>query len=152
VPEAMLRSGLDRSKRPPSSLFYLPCQARDPKVSFFEILNPTGNALDAVNWVQHSAVEPTVPFERTGDGTGQCSRPINQEKVKAAITRWHGSTSHPGEGNPMFFQLGVDLRSAGMALGEIECTLNDEAGYGRSPAERKAQIKSIMATLRKSRG
>ena len=50
----------------------------------------------------------------------------------------------------MFFQFGVDLRSAGMPLGEIECTLNDEAGYGRSPAERKAQIKSIMVTLRKN--
>ena len=49
----------------------------------------------------------------------------------------------------MFFQFGVDLRSAGMPLGEIESTLMEEAKHGRSPAERRAQIKSIMATLRK---
>jgi hypothetical protein len=29
------QSGLDRGKRPPSSLFYLPCQAEDPSQSFF---------------------------------------------------------------------------------------------------------------------
>ena len=60
------------------------------------------------------------------------------------------SIDHPGEGGRRFFQFAVDLRSAGMALGQIERQLEREADFGRSANERRAQIKGIMDTLRKS--
>jgi hypothetical protein len=151
APASMLRSGLDWSKRPPTSLFYLPCQAKNPKHSFIGLCNPSGQALNAAQWVEHSAVEPWVEFSprRTDDFNSR--RPVNQEKVQAAIMEWHTSKADPGKGNQMFFNLALSLRSAGMSLDEIKQTLRDEAKYGRSPSKRKAQIPSIMATLRRSR-
>ena len=53
-------------------------------------------------------------------------------------------------GNEAFFQLGVDLRSAGLSMAEIEDDLRQEAGNARHPAERRREIKSIMRTLRGS--
>ena len=44
----------------------------------------------------------------------------------------------------------VDLDRAGMSHAEIDATLWQEAGYGRHPSERRAQIKYIMRSLRGS--
>ena len=54
---------------------------------------------------------------------------------------------HKGEGDVRFWQLAVDLRSAGMSIDEIEHKLQEEAQYGRSPTERRGQIPSIMQSL-----
>ena len=62
-----------------------------------------------------------------------------------AIDRWHIASS--GEGNQAFFQLGVDLRGAGMTLSDIADILQQEAGHARHSVERRAQIKSVLATL-----
>jgi hypothetical protein len=63
----------------------------------------------------------------------------------AAIYRWRIASS--GTGNEAFFQLGVDLRATGMTLTEIADVLRQEAGYARHPAERRAQVGSIIRTL-----
>jgi hypothetical protein len=68
-----------------------------------------------------------------------------------AIGNWRGSRAYPGEGGRRFFILAVQLRSAGMGMSEIEGTLRSEVAYGRSPDERRAQIASIMNTLRGGR-
>ena len=60
------------------------------------------------------------------------------------------SPKYPGEGNARFFQYALALRSAGISLNDIEQKLRDEAGFGRSPGERRAQIPSIMKTLGQS--
>ena len=147
-PGSMRRSGLDWSKRPPTSLFYLPCQAKNPEHSFFG--HQPGEAIDPQQWLEHSAVEPHVEFGPRESDRPALRRPVNENKVQAAIKQWRTSTSIPGKGNDMFFQLAVDLRSAGMSLNEIEYTLIDEAKHGRSPSERRTQIPSIMATLRRN--
>ena len=67
------------------------------------------------------------------------------QRQSAAIEKWRHAS--PGDGNGAFFQLGVDLRSAGMSPGEIDATLWQEASYGRHPSERRAQIKYIMRSL-----
>jgi hypothetical protein len=56
-----------------------------------------------------------------------------------------------GEGNVRFFNCAISLRSAGMSLKDIEQKLRDEAEFGRTPAQRRAQIPSIMNTLRRPR-
>ena len=70
------------------------------------------------------------------------------QRQAAAIQKWRLAPAETG--HAAFFQLGVDLRSAGMSLAEIESTLWQEAGYARHPAERRREIKSIMRTLRGS--
>ena len=70
------------------------------------------------------------------------------QRQSAAIDRWRCAL--PGDGNGAFFQLGRDLERSGLSFAEIDATLSQEAGYGRSPTERRAQIKYIMRSLRGS--
>ena len=37
-----------------------------------------------------------------------------------------------------------------MSLNDIELTLRDEARFGNNPKERRAQIPSVMSTLKRS--
>ena len=67
------------------------------------------------------------------------------QRQAAAIQTWHDTPARGG--NEAFFQLGVDLRSAGMSMADIEATLRQEAGYARSPTERRREIKNIMRRL-----
>ena len=67
------------------------------------------------------------------------------QRQAAAIQTWHDTPARGG--NEAFFQLGVDLRSAGMSMAEIEDTLRLEAGNARHPTERRREIKNIMRRL-----
>ena len=67
------------------------------------------------------------------------------QRQAAAIQTWHDTPAKSG--NEAFFQLGVDLRSAGLSMADIESTLRQEAGYGRHPTERRREIKNIMRRL-----
>jgi hypothetical protein len=81
-------------------------------------------------------------------------RQIAKRREKGLSGRFHGfdrwRCALPGDGNSAFFRLGVDLDRAGMSPAEIDSVLRQEAGYGRSPTERRAQIKYIMRSLRGS--
>ena len=60
----------------------------------------------------------------------------------ATIHKWRSAPAKSG--NEAFFQLGVDLRSAGMSMAEVKDTLRLEAGNTRHPTERRRVIKNIM--------
>ena len=68
------------------------------------------------------------------------------QRQSVAIERWRHAP--PGDGNGAFLRLCHDLDRSGMSPGEIDATLWQEAGYGRHPSERRAQIKYIMRSLR----
>lgn len=143
------RSGLDWSKRPASSLFYLPCQAKEPCESFFTDYNGSGReVLDPLLWIEHSVIPITLepkPLTRCEP------KEVNAAGVEKARSEWRQSSNFPGEGNTRFFQFAVDLRGAGLCLIEIEATLRAEANFGRSPKKRLNQIKSVMRSLAQSR-
>ena len=146
-------SGLDISKRTPSSLFYLPCQAKEPSESFFHdhYHDKRRTMLDPTKWIEHSVV--VVPFPKTSvEQDSELSPPatIDQTKVDEATVIWRQSVNHPGEGNERFWNYASALRSAGLSLDQIEQTLQAEAIYGRNPSERRDQIPSIMKSLRRS--
>ena len=147
--EGKPKSGLDWSKAAPTSLFYLPCQAEDPSHSFFDVYSDAPRrALDPTTWIKNSGHLIKAEEERpTPREEGQ----LNQVAVDAAVLKWRESLAHPGEGGHRFFVLAVQLRSAGMDHHDIKATLDVEAAYARSPKERKAQITSIMNTLRGAR-
>jgi hypothetical protein len=88
---------------------------------------------------------------RTADEAPPLSSEVDQARVDAAVEGWRLSSASPGEGNERFFNFALDLRSAGMSLPDVEMMLRMEASYGRSPQKRKAQIPSIMSTLRSGR-
>jgi hypothetical protein len=142
------RSGLDWGKSAPTSLFYAPSQAQDPEESFFWMfITPERITLDPYTWVEHSAYLIN-PDTSNLDPPPPLSTKVDQARVNAAVDRWRMSTAYPGEGNDRFFRFALDLRSTGMSLFEIESMLRMEAAYGRSSDERRAQIPSIMSSLR----
>jgi len=148
--EGKPKSGLDWSKAAPTSLFYLPCQAEIPVHSFFEIYSDAPrSALDPTTWIENSG--HLIKAEEEERPTPREEGQLNQVAVDAAVAQWRESPAHAGEGGHRFFVLAVQLRSAGMDHYDIKATLNVEAAYGRSRKERKAQIRSIMNTLRAGR-
>jgi hypothetical protein len=173
------RHGFDMGKLTPSSLFYLPCQAENPVDSFFIDFNSPDRApLDPYGWAEYAANHHRLPPEQPEVIAGPVAEPVrpampatecprlrrmrellaeeevarhcdNQSRRKAAaIERWHCTPAESG--NRGFFQLGVDLCRAGMSLSEVDSVLRQEAGYGRHPLQRRAQIKGIIGTLRTS--
>jgi hypothetical protein len=139
------RSGLDWSKRTPTSLFYLPAQAEDPSHSFFCYYDdPEREVLDPVPWIQNGniALQPE-PF--IGTQSTEQEREVDQAKREAAIRDWRGTPPH--HGNDSFFMLAVKLRNAGMNPNEIERILHQEAAHGRSPEDRRRQVPGIMKEL-----
>jgi hypothetical protein len=170
--------GFDMGKLTPSSLFYLPCQAQDPRDSFFiDHHSASRQPLDPYVWAGYAAnhhrpepepsatvaqpVSPTVvPTELMPPTVCPKLRQVREmiaaeeaakvqvQRQAAAIEKWRSAPAETG--NRAFFQLGVDLRSAGLSMSDIESTLRQEAGYARHPAERRREIRSVMQTLRGS--
>ena len=171
--------GFDLGKLTPSSLFYLPAQAQDPLNSFFIDHNSASRQpLDPYVWAGYAAnhhrpepgpsatvaqpVSPTVP-EPLPPTVCPKLRQVREmiaaeaaakvqddwgQRQEAAIQKWRAAPAETG--NRAFFQLGVDLRSAGLSMADIEVTLRQEAGSARHPAERRRETKSVIRTLRGS--
>ncbi len=145
-----LRSGLDTGKNVPSSLFYLPCQVEDSADNCFRYYaGDDTEFLDAARWIENGLIplapEPVEWVRQDHEGLGS----INQDAVDAAIALWRSTPAD--QGHEAFFQLAVELRGAGMGAGDIQTTLKTQAGFGRTPRERKAEIPGIMKSLRGSR-
>ncbi len=146
----MRPSGLDWSKTEPHSLFYLPCQAQNPSDSFFlDFSGPTRSPITPSTWLQNASI-PLQPELETAPIYENQQSEVNDKVIQEAVGFWRTSKAYPGQGNEMFFNLALSLRRAGMSLHQIEAKLREEAQYGRSPAERLAQISSIITSLLKS--
>jgi hypothetical protein len=165
--------GFDMSKLTPSSLFYLPCQAPNPAHSFFmDFASTDRKPLDPYEWAGYRAkhihpepitviptiTEPVVPtMPETACPKLRRARELLRaeqiaklhdrrlERQRFAIDKWHTTPANGGDAG--FFQLGVDLRHAGLTMPDIEAILWQEAGQARHPSERRSQIRSIMRTL-----
>jgi hypothetical protein len=143
---SLQKSGLDHSKRTPTSLFYLPAQAENPAESFFRVYSD-GNRqlLEPGIWLRNMRLnvpdEPNIVVVHPSA--------CDQAAFEAAIKKWR--QAEPGRGNDQFYLLAVELKRLGLTESEIKQTLVQEANFGRSPAERQDQIPSIMNSLRKKR-
>jgi hypothetical protein len=143
-----LRAGLDMAMRTPTSLFYLPCQAADPRDSFFIDYNEPGReVLNPIPWIENSVV-PIVPADEPPPWPDTPRTKINESLVQRATSEWRAAM--PEEGNREFFRFALRLRRAGLSDYEVERSLNAESAFGRNPKERQAQMKSIMTSLRRS--
>jgi hypothetical protein len=178
--KSRLTHGFDMSKLTPSSLFYLPCQAQNPRDSFFIDHNTPGRVpLDPYRWagyaanhhrpepepsatvaqpVMRSVAQPPMPptncpkLRRMRDLlAGEAAAKVQNDRTQrqaAAIQKWRAAPAETG--NRAFFQLGVDLGSAGLSMAEIENSLRLEAENARHPTERRGEVNGIMRTLRGS--
>jgi hypothetical protein len=71
---------------------------------------------------------------------------IRAERQAEAIDKWRNAS--PGDGNHAFFGLGRQLVGIGMSDADVWSTLWQEAGHGRHPDQRRAQISYIVRSLR----
>jgi hypothetical protein len=140
------RSGLDKSKKSPTSLFYLPRQAKNPEDSFFWDFKDGRAALDPTQWIENS-IYVAESFEITSSAFQEKDRELDQARIEAAVAEWRMTPK--GEGNSAFYRLAVQLKKAGMRDWEIEAMLADEARYAHSPSDRQRQIPSVMHSLSK---
>ncbi len=167
----VMRHGFDTSKFVPSSLFYLPCQAKESKDSFFEDFE--GDALDPWEWgtaaiamsqdpeitrqqleLANDNVEPRSggsdalnalrdKFKFDDANTGRVAGIANAMEVYRSVPTGMG-LRHTG-----FFRLGLALKRFGLNNNEIMGHLND-ADFDGSRRKRNA-IESVMKSLKDSK-
>ena len=170
--------GFDMSKLTPSSLFYLPVQASDPGDSFFLDYNEARRLpLDPYAWADYASnhampepeqiVAPVVelPAPKPLPTTISPELQALSENLRShhaananvalavrrdrAIQRWRIEGTAPHVGNRKFFDLGRDLANTGMTDAEIADILHAEAGFSRTPDDRRKQVQSILRSLRR---
>jgi hypothetical protein len=142
-------SGLDWSKSLPTSLFYLPCQAKSSGASFFhDYAEGERLPLQPSTWLQNMTFPLQPGIEVFGPPKIRRAG-VDEVLVQSAKDTWRGSKGQPGRGDEMFFNLAMSLRRAGMDFSQIENTLRSEAEFGRTPKERLSQIPSFMSSLRR---
>ncbi|RWD36106.1 hypothetical protein [Mesorhizobium sp.] len=139
--------GFDWSKRPATSLFYLPCQAADPAGNIFlEFLSGERRPLEPIGWIKKYHREPETLTERAVDDWSDAS--VDWAKLDAATAAWRNAPKTPGNGNRDFFKLGLSLKAAGLSQSGIEAQLWEEAIFARSPTKRRRQIPSVIRSLK----
>ena len=151
--KTMKKSGLDWSKHPPTSLFYLPAQAEVPEDSFFHVYDDDDRvAIDVLAWLENHH-EPVVTEEDIPDiadpVNDMAPLPINEAKERAVLDRWRFTPKNTG--NNLWKELAWGLATANVPLPEIERHLHDELCYAPAKHRRKLekQIKPLIAYIQK---
>ncbi|QCG92704.1 DEAD/DEAH box helicase [Azospirillum sp. TSA2s] len=165
--ESGINSGLDISKRTPSSWFYLPCQAKDQSKSFWIDHWDGVPMLDPLEWLDRVVIdapeyqEVAAVKNHSPDLRRLLERLVHRETVEdadhqreecrkrayeAALEDWRATTA--GEGNAGFWRFACRLAQAGYDHAEIAQLLNMHHGDSQSNRQdRKKQIKSITISL-----
>jgi hypothetical protein len=150
--------GFDIGKLTPSSLFFMPCQSANPEDSFFVEL--PGEELNPGEWAKRAPLTMyreevvVVPVQKAPTKmdairsllAAQKSGPVDREaRIEEAQTAYQAIPAGSGTRNNEFYKLGCRLQDLGMDLGMIEQTLRSNANDN----DRKAQVKSVISSLRK---
>jgi hypothetical protein len=150
--KTMKKSGLDWSKHPPTSLFYLPTQAELSEDSFFHVYDDDDReTIDVMAWLENYH-EPVV-VEDVSDIAEPVNDiallPINEAKERAVLDRWRFAPKNTG--NNLWKELAWGLATANVPLPEIERHLHAELFYAPTKHRRKLekQIKPLIAYIQK---
>jgi hypothetical protein len=150
--KTMKKSGLDWSKQPPTSLFYLPAQAEQADDSFFHVYDDDDRvAIDVLAWLDNYH-EPVVveDISDIADPVNDAAPlPINEAKERAALDRWRFAPKNTG--NNLWKELAWGLACANVPLPKIGQRLHAELVYAPSKHRRKLekQIKPLVAYIQK---
>lgn len=147
---AARRHGFDRSKFTAASLFYAPCQAANPRESFFiDYHEPVRAPLDVGQWLENDIATYAIEeeYQDVGDCGGDDEDPLpatgnTGPLLTAALTRWHRA-GH-GQGHRAFFRLACDLRRSGIGRQGARHHLLAEARKARSPQERSREVPNLL--------
>ncbi len=142
-------SGLDASPKNPNSLFFAPCEAKNPADSFFIDYNEQSRQLlDPRLWIENNVVPFRVPLIAEDQPFIE-QRQVNWVKVEKATDEWRQADHREGD-NPRFYQYARKLKWFGMSLPEIERKLRSEVQSANDPIKRRTKIPSIIASLERT--
>ena len=137
--------GFDTSKFAASSLFYAPCQAAEPKASFFIDYNQEGRiAIDAELWIEHDIRDIEAKAEEM-EGRASAISADKAHAIQVATNRWRSAPR--GQGNRAFYRLAQDLKRAGLTKAEIGTRLEIESKHASSPQDRAADAKRLSRSI-----
>jgi hypothetical protein len=164
--------GFDESKFNAASLFYLPCQAKNPADSFFHEFNDASRGpLNVERWLddciaglrpdpepEPQAVAAPLPAKSEGALCTQLTKLRRELQAKKAANPTHiietatneWRLTPRGDGHAAFFRLARALHWAGLTDAELTQKLREEAAYAHSPADRRAEIRELVKKLGRS--
>lgn len=170
------RHGFDESKFNAASLFYLPCQAKNPADSFFrEFDEPWRGPLNVERWLgdciatlrPEPELEPETDFAAAAAPTppvseGAICERLTQLRQKLQADRaakpsqiiedaeqeWRRAPQ--GHGHEAFFRLARKLHWAGITGSHLQQKLREEADHAHSRKDRRAEINGIVKKLDQS--
>jgi hypothetical protein len=139
--------GFDMSKLHAASLFYRPCQLKDPAAARFEDSHgPNRRLLDPCEWLESVPDDGEVPV----DPVRQFNEQIRNKDgfIEWAKEQWRAAPHQDGYDHDNFFRLGVHLGLAGCSKPETVLHLNTECQFARDPKKRQGKIKDVVRSLR----
>ena len=154
--------GIDRSKRPACSMFYVPCQAQNPTKSFWREF--AGVEIDPLIFIDSYLLPDPTEYvaapafaNPASDGLKRLREAISRtsndneiakaNQVSLVISQWRNAPK--GEGSREFFNLGRRLRDLGLDETSIRQKLTSEVIYARHPDERRREISGVVAKVTK---
>jgi hypothetical protein len=154
--------GIDRSKRPACSMFYVPCQAQNPTKSFWREF--AGVEIDPLIFIDNYLLPDPTEYvaapafaNPASDGLKRLreaiSRTSNDNEVAKAnqvslvVSQWRNAPK--GEGSREFFNLARNLHRLGHDAASIRDRLTSEVIYARHPDERRREISGVVAKVTK---
>jgi hypothetical protein len=141
----MKAHGIDLSKLHAASLFYLPCQPKDPKG---KIWKDHGGAdrhpLDVDDWLENAIPMDVGWDEAQSDHPTSADVSGDQARVDAAMARWHAFGVQPGNGDSELFILSLKLKAANVSDCERKSMLETAARSAHKPTDRLRQVQRLM--------
>lgn len=142
----LVAHGIDLSKLKASDLFFLPCQARDKKASFFkDYKGSLREPLIVEDWINYSILNEQLSngiVLRTDVG------PELTEEQKILLNnhlhRWQTVGTLPGRGDHELSRLAIGLFQMGVTRDLFENFLLHAAQGAHSPGDRVKQVKRIV--------
>ena len=141
--------GIDLGKMSASNLFYLPCQAKDPKNSFFVDYHHNRMILVPEDWIQNSIISQTKSVLVSTFVTDEPLTTEQQVRFDSALSHWYSHGTKAGNGDQGLWKLATELKAIGLSPDRIEQILKDAARSATSPKDRINQISRIMKQIRK---
>ncbi|MCG5238126.1 DEAD/DEAH box helicase family protein [Xanthobacter oligotrophicus] len=137
--------GFDMRTSAITSIFYLPCQAKEEDGSFYEALvGDDRGVMNPDQWLQRVApYVPSPPLAPSFTEGGDLA-PDVAEAVKGAVAAFDRTGTLPGQGDAAIWALSTDLRKLGLPAEEARPILNDAARRTTSPDDRRKQVERIM--------
>lgn len=142
--------GIDMTKRHAASLFYLPCQPKDPKGKIWkDFKSEARRPLDVDDWLAHAIPIEAKEYDVAPVPSQPAEGEVDLARRDRAVQRWEEVGTQKSNGDREMYVLARELERSGVPHFEAEATLLAAAQAATSPADRKRQVQTILRNRRR---